>query len=91
MCQIFLEDEAWHSCRAKGCRVAFSTFNDLKEHECNVHPTFKPKRYACALKNCKSFWDSPKEWLNHIAVVHPIFVIDRDVEFFDRYFLKPSK
>ncbi|KAJ8040806.1 Zinc finger CCHC domain-containing protein 3 [Holothuria leucospilota] len=91
MCQIFLEEEAWHSCRVKGCRINFSTFNDLLEHESSVHPSFKSKRYACALKNCKSLWDSPKEWINHIAVVHPSFVADRDVEFFDRYFLKVSK
>ncbi|KAJ8019500.1 hypothetical protein HOLleu_41124 [Holothuria leucospilota] len=92
MCQIFLEEEAWHSCRAKGCRINFSTFNDLLEHESSVHPSFKSKRYVCALKNyCKSLWDSPKEWINHVAVVHPSFVADRDVEIFDRYFLKVSK
>ena len=89
MTQIFVEDEPWHSCYAKGCSHTFSSFNMLKDHTAKVHPNLDPSSYPCVLKkSCMSSFSTPREWIYHIASKHPEFVRKHDFEFFDQFFLK---
>ncbi|XP_071849885.1 uncharacterized protein [Apostichopus japonicus] len=84
MSQFFLEDEPWHSCKAKGCPEFFSEYHVLKEHLLNAHPKLKPSKYPCAMKSCKNTCKSPQEWILHMADEHPEFVSKKEIEFFDR-------
>ncbi|KAJ8029578.1 hypothetical protein HOLleu_29009 [Holothuria leucospilota] len=86
--QIFLEDEPWHSCYVKTCRETFSKFDDLRAHVDQSHSSFKPSNYPCAQKSCKGAFTTPKEWIQHLADKHGNFVVEKEIEFFDRYFLK---
>ncbi|PIK36065.1 hypothetical protein BSL78_27102 [Apostichopus japonicus] len=73
MTQIFLEDEPWHSCYAKGCQEKFSRYDLLIEHASKTHPKLKPAKYPCALKSCKFTCESPRDWITHMAEEHPQF------------------
>ncbi|KAJ8017393.1 Zinc finger CCHC domain-containing protein 3 [Holothuria leucospilota] len=88
MSQVFLEEEPWHSCYAKGCRENFSSFDMLRKHADQAHPHIESSSYPCALKSCSHVFTSPREWIQHIAQRHPKFVKTHDVEFFDSFFLK---
>lgn len=88
MTQIFLEDEPWHSCYAKGCQEKFSRYDLLIEHASKTHPKLKPAKYPCALKSCKFTCETPRDWITHMADEHPQFVSQKETEFFDGYFLK---
>ena len=88
MAQIFLEDEPWHSCHSKSCRESFSKFEVLLAHVAREHPNLKPPSYPCARKSCRSVFDHPKKWILHLASRHPDFVKEREIEYFDRFFLK---
>ena len=92
MTQIFIEDEPWHSCYAKGCHETFSQFKALTNHVKKSHPkrTNTPK-YICPLKICKSVSHNPREWIQHIASKHPDFIQKHDIEFFDKYFLRDTR
>ena len=59
MTQIFLEDEPWHSCYAKGCYETFAKFTALGDHVRKVHPKRKPSKYSCPLKSCKVVATTP--------------------------------
>lgn len=90
MTQIFIEEEPWHSCYSKGCDRSFSSFQALKEHVAELHPKMKYSPYPCVLKKtCNRTFTAPREWIFHIASDHPEFVQKQDLEFFDRFFLKP--
>jgi len=89
MTQIFIEDEPWHSCYARGCGETFTKFNALQDHVNKVHPNRKPAVYSCPLvKTCKTSNGTPQEWIVHIAANHPEFVRKNELEYFDKYFLK---
>ncbi|KAJ8018622.1 hypothetical protein HOLleu_43295 [Holothuria leucospilota] len=89
MTQIFIEEEPWHSCCAKGCTKTFSSYKTLIEHTAEAHPKMKASSYPCVLKkSCDNTFASPRDWIYHIASDHPEFVKKHEVEFFDRYFLK---
>ena len=88
MSQIFLEEEPWHSCPAKGCRENFSSFDMLKKHTDQVHPSLESASYPCVMKSCSHVFPFPRKWILHIAQKHPKFVTKQDVEFFDSFFLK---
>ena len=88
MTQIYLEDEPWHSCYVKTCFETFTKFRDLKVHVEKYHSSFKIPQYSCACKSCKSSFCTPREWIQHMANKHGDFVSGKEIEFFDKYFLK---
>ena len=89
MTQIFIEEEPWHSCHAKGCSATFSSFNVLMDHTAKDHPDLEAATYPCVLKNsCDSFFSTPRDWIHHIASKHPNFVKKHDLEFFDGFFFE---
>ena len=90
MTQLFIEDEPWHSCHAKGCQEVFSKFKALKDHVNKMHPKRKTAKYGCPLKVCKTIKTTPQDWIRHIATSHPDFVQEHEMEYFDKYFLKDS-
>ncbi|PIK45029.1 hypothetical protein BSL78_18121 [Apostichopus japonicus] len=66
MTQIFLEDEPWHSCYAKGCQEKFSR---------DVHPTTPGHNWLRASKGQRPRVDriySPKEFVVNKATTSPI-------------------
>ena len=88
MTQIFLEDDPWHSCSSKSCRETFTTFKDLLDHLAARHPTVKSPKYPCAGKSCKAVLPTQREWIQHLANKHAEFVREKEIVFFDKYFLK---
>ncbi|KAJ8045688.1 Zinc finger CCHC domain-containing protein 3 [Holothuria leucospilota] len=88
MTQIFLEDEPWHSCYVKTCCETFSKFNDLKAHVGEHHSKLKPQEYSCARRSCHLTFSTPWEWIQHLARKHAEFVSGKEIEFFDKYFLR---
>ncbi|KAJ8018592.1 hypothetical protein HOLleu_43331 [Holothuria leucospilota] len=85
MTQIFLEDEPWHSCVARGCPATFSRFSDLQKHLTEAHPKKEKLSYPCVLKKgCSLSFSTPWDWLQHVALKHPNFVKKQELEFFDQ-------
>ena len=92
MTQIFLEEEPWHTCVVKRCQANFSKYTDLLKHLSEIHPKEDRPQYSCVLhKTCTMLFTNPREWLVHIASSHPEFVSKKELEFFDRFYLKRKR
>ncbi|KAJ8017802.1 hypothetical protein HOLleu_44556 [Holothuria leucospilota] len=88
MTQIFLEDEPWQSCYVKTCCETFSKFKDLKTHVGEHHSKLKPQEYSCARRSCHLTFSTAWEWIQHLARKHAEFVSGKEIELFDKYFLR---
>ncbi|KAJ8039564.1 hypothetical protein HOLleu_17323 [Holothuria leucospilota] len=81
MTQIFLEDEPWHSCVARGCPATFSRFSGLQKHLTEAHPKKEKLSYPCVLKKgCSLSFSTPWDWLQHVALKHPNFVKKQELQ-----------
>ena len=85
----FTEEKPWHSCIAKNCDLSFCRFSGLIDHISMAHNNVKLPQYPCALKKyCVASFASPQDWIMHIASSHPEIVRNKDLEYFENYFLK---
>ena len=79
-------DGRWLSCQIRSCGDSFHSYEDLLVHMEQQHQGEKMKKIACPLRKCRHYSDKPQEWADHLAVEHPDFVLQRGIDFFNKYF-----
>lgn len=82
--RIVTEDAPWISCVE--CMSNFSSYVQYTSHMKEVYDREKTTRVPCPWAACELTCNDPKEWVNHLCAKHPQYVLQYDVEVFDKYF-----